>query len=28
VDLETFARDAVAWHEGRAERPALIRLGK
>ena len=26
VDLEAFARDAVAWHEGRASSPALIRL--
>ena len=26
VDLQAFARDAVAWHEGRTTRPALIRL--
>jgi hypothetical protein len=27
VDLVAFAKDAVAWHEGRTDKPAMIRLG-
>ena len=26
VDLEQFARESIAWHEGRATRPALVVL--